>query len=290
MPSNERAEQRRTSAPVRGALALLFAGAALLNGAVPGIAQEQTEAGPPAVSEEEAAALEAQANNPLADITAFNIQNYWVPKLYGIDDEAANTFWARLAVPTGPVLWRLSIPLPTVPTGGDPQSGLGDLQLFAAYLAVQKPKFNFGIGPQLVFPTASDDALGTGKYQAGLATVVFAIPDPRFQVGGLVLWQASYAGDSEREDTNGLAFQPFAFWQLGGGTYLRTAPIWAFNLKTGDYHVPFGFGIGQVMKLGRTVFNIFVEPQFTILHDGVGQPAFQLYTALNMQFIKKKKP
>jgi hypothetical protein len=264
--------------------ALLLAGATLLAGAASAAAQEPSEP-----SEDEVAEARANANNPLADIRAFNIQNYWVPKLYGIDDEAANTFWARLAVPTGPVLWRLSVPLPTVPTPAGPESGLGDLQLFAAYLAVQKPTFSFGIGPQLAFPTASDDALGTGKYQAGLATVVFAIPDPKFQVGGLVLWQASYAGDSERDNTNVLAVQPFAFWQLGGGTYLRTAPIWAFNLESGDYNVPFGFGIGQVVGLGRTVFNIFVEPQFTILHDGVGQPAFQLYTALNMQFIKKKK-
>jgi hypothetical protein len=71
---------------------------------------------------------------------------------------------------------------------------------------------------------------------------------------------------------------------LNGGTYLRTAPIWAFDLRTGHYNVPFGFGIGRVTKVGRSVFNIFIEPQFTILHDGVGQPAFQVYTALNMQF------
>ncbi len=43
-----------------------------------------------------------------------------------------------------------------------------------------------------------------------------------------------------------------------------------------------------MIGVGRTVFNIFIEPQFTILHEGVGQPAFQLYTALNMQFVKKK--
>jgi hypothetical protein len=264
-------------------LVLVLASTGLLATWAPAVAQDAQP------SDDDVAEARANANNPLADITAFNIQNYWVPKLYGIDDQAANTFWARLAVPTGPVLWRLSVPLPTVPTpSGEPEAGLGDLQLFGAYLAVQKPTFNFGIGPQLAFPTASDDALGTGKYQAGLATVVFAIPDPRFQVGGLVLWQASYAGDSEREDTNALAVQPFAFWQLGGGTYLRTAPIWAFNLETGDYNVPFGFGIGQVLSLGRTVFNIFIEPQFTVLHQGVGQPAFQLYTALNMQFLKKK--
>jgi hypothetical protein len=114
-----------------------------LAGAATAAAQE------PEASDEEAAAR-AQANNPLADITAFNIQNYWVPKLYGIDDEAANTFWARLAVPAGPVLWRLSIPLPTVPTpSGAPEAGLGDMQLFASsrirsrYWAVNRRRFGF---------------------------------------------------------------------------------------------------------------------------------------------------
>jgi hypothetical protein len=245
----------------------------------PLMAQQELGEGP-------SASDEANANNPLADIKAFNIQNYYYSKLYGLDDEVANTFWLRAAVPTGRVLWRLSIPFSTVPTPGSPDSevGLGDMQLFAAYLAVQKPTFTFGIGPQLAMPTAASDALGTGKWQGGLAAVAFAVPDPRFQVGGLVLWQTSFAGDDDREDTNGLAIQPFAFWQLGGGTYLRSAPIWAFNLETGNYNVPFGFGIGQVVAVGRTVFNIFIEPQWTILHDGVGQPAFGLYTALNMQF------
>ena len=91
-------------------------------------------------------------------------------------------------------------------------------------------------------------------------------------------------GDDARANTNVLAVQPFAFWQLGGGTYLRAAPIWAFDLENDTYNIPFGFGIGKVTKVGRTVFNIFIEPQFTILHNGTGQPAFQLYTALNMQF------
>ena len=136
-------------------------------------------------------------------------------------------------------------------------------------------------------PTAASDALGSGKWQGGLAAVAFAVPDPKFQIGGLVLWQASFAGDEDRDNTNVLAVQPFAFWQLGGGTYLRMAPIWGFNLESGNYNVPFGIGVGQVTKVGRTVFNIFLEPQFTMLHDGVGQPAFQLFMGLNMQFTSK---
>jgi hypothetical protein len=44
------------------------------------------------------------------------------------------------------------------------------------------------------------------------------------------------------------------------------------------------FAIFALAAVAYAVFNIFIEPQFTILHNGTGQPAFQLFTALNMQF------
>lgn len=226
----------------------------------------------------------AKANNPLADIRAFNLQNYYLPSLYDAPDVTANTFWLRGAAPTGRVLWRVSVPFPTLPTAGGSLSGLGDMQLFGAYLISQDPGFSFGVGPQFSFPTASEDELGSGKWQAGLAAVAFAGISPAFQLGGLVLLQTSFAGDDDREDTSALAVQPFAFWQLGGGYYLRAAPIWAFNLESGDYNVPFGLGVGKVMTVDRTVFNLFLEPQFTALHDGGGQPVLQVFTGVNMQF------
>jgi hypothetical protein len=227
----------------------------------------------------------ARANNPLANIRAFNLQNYYVPSLYGIEGQKANTFWARFAMPTGRVLWRASMPLRTVPrASGVPLSGLGDIDVFGAYLIKQDPEISFGVGPQLVFPTAQRDELGTGKWGAGLAAVVFAVPSPQLQYGGLLTWQAGFGGDEDRADVNLLAAQFFGMWQLGGGNYLRMAPIWFFDLETGDYNVPFGLGAGRVTKVGSIVYNMFVEPQFTFLHDGIGQPAFQLFTGLNMQF------
>ena len=36
-----------------------------------------------------------EANNPLADIRAFNVQNYYIPELSGLPDSQANTFWLR---------------------------------------------------------------------------------------------------------------------------------------------------------------------------------------------------
>ncbi len=225
----------------------------------------------------------AQANNPLASFKTLNLHNYYVPTSFGVPDESANTFWLRYAQPIGRVLIRASLPFPTA-LGADSESGIGDLNAFAAYLVVQDPSTTFGVGPIFTAPTASNDLLGGGKWMAGAAAVAYLIPNPQFQYGGLVTWQTSFAGDSDREDASVLAVQPFAMWQLGGGTYLRSTGIWLFNLETGDYNVPFGLGIGRVIKTGGVVFNIFAEPQFTILHEGTGQPAVQFFFGLNTQF------
>lgn len=230
----------------------------------------------------------AKANNPLADLKAVNIQYYFRPSLNEVTGGSANTTWMRFALPTGRVLWRLSVPLETRhinnSTTNSSKSGLGDIDLFAAYLAVMKPKVTFGIGPSAAFNTASDLELGTGRNSLGLAAVGFYTPNPQLQLGALVIWRTDIGGDDDRSPVNLLAIQPIYFWQLGKGLYFRGAPIIPFDLKSGDYHVPLGMGIGKVIKVGGTVFNFFIEPQPSILVQGTGQPTFQIYSALNMQF------
>jgi len=229
----------------------------------------------------------ANANNPLANMVAFNIQNYYYAKLYGTD-ETANTAWLRYAQPFGKWLMRASLPIQTVPTGAgqDPVSGLGDFNVFFAYLLSDSssPK-QFGVGPLLAAPTATNDAIGADVWQLGAAGVYFDASSAIIQWGGLVTYQTDVAGDG---DNSSLAvLQPFLMIQLGKGTYLRSAPLWIFDIENDTYNVPLGFGIGKVVKKDQTVFNMFIEPQFTILHKGVGQPEFQVFAALNMQFLPK---
>ena len=226
---------------------------------------------------------QAQANNPLASAYALNFQNFYSPSLFDVPDETANTFWVRTSIPVGRTLTRASIALPSRPSSPAAKSGLGDFNIFTAYLFVSNPTTSIGLGPLLVAPTASDDALGQGKWQAGAAAIAFKAT-PIVQVGGLVTWQGSFAGDDARESTSILAVQPFAVWQLGGGTYLRSTAIWVFDLKQDTYNVPFGIGIGKVLKSGNVVYNMFLEPQFTVLHEGAGQPKLQLFAGLNLQF------
>ena len=230
----------------------------------------------------------ANANNPLADMRAFNLHNYYIPELSGLD-ENANTFWLRYAQPFGRWLFRGSLPVSRVPTGsGTSTSGLGDLNAFAAYLFdTGDPAVSFGVGPQLTMPTASEDETGTGRWQGGLASVYFNAKSQRFQWGGLVTWQTDFAGDDDRPGTNLLALQPFYFLQLGKGLYVRGAPIFVFDLENDTYHVPVGLGLGQVIPTPNVVYNVFVEPQFTILDRGAGQPQLQLFVGFNMQFQGK---
>jgi hypothetical protein len=73
----------------------------------------------------------AQANNPLANMTAFNLQNYYIGELTESDD-SANQFWLRFAKPFSVAktnwIMRASLPVNTFPTqpDGDQETGIGN--------------------------------------------------------------------------------------------------------------------------------------------------------------------
>jgi hypothetical protein len=43
------------------------------------------------------------------------------------------------------------------------------------------------------------------------------------------------------------------------------------------------------MKAGRPVLNVFLEPQFTVMQEGIGQASFQVFAGINVQFPKGAK-
>ncbi|MCK4564101.1 MAG: hypothetical protein KAU94_05470 [Verrucomicrobia bacterium] len=232
----------------------------------------------------------AQANNPLANMKAFNIQNYYIGELTGIEDGTANQFWFRYAQPVkigqGDWLIRASLPIVTLDTPATHETGLGDFNIFGAYLFKTKnPAVSVGLGPLLTAPTASPSLLGSRKWSGGLAHVVFDGRSPTFQKGYLLTWQHSFAGASNANDVHVGTFQPFMFYQLGKGVYLRAAPIWIYNFENDTYSVPIGVGIGKVIKKGKVVYNTFIEPQFSVADKGANYPDWQIFFALNLQFL-----
>jgi hypothetical protein len=243
-----------------------------------------------AASAQENADAAAQANNPLANMTAFNLHNYYIGEQTETG-ENANQFWLRYARPFslgGDWLMRASLPINSFPTSstGGTETGLGDLNVFAAYLFdTGNPAISFGFGPQINVPTATKDSLGSEKWSAGFANVLFDARSKKYQWGYLLTWMASFAGNEDRADVNTAAFQPFGMLQLGKGRYLRSTGVWVYNFETGDYTLPLGIGIGQVIPKGKTVYNIFIEPQWSVADKGAGWPEWQVFIGFNMQFM-----
>jgi hypothetical protein len=232
----------------------------------------------------------AQANNPLARITSFNLHNYYIGELTDSHEEA-NQFWLRFAkaFSIGETNWlmRASLPINTFPVSPtlDNETGLGDFSVFAAYLIdTGNPAVSFGVGPQLTVPSATKDELGSEKWSAGLTNILFNASSPKFQYGYLLTWQTSFAGAGDRAGVNIGAFQYFMIYQLGSGTYLRSSPIWSYNFENDTYSVPIGLGIGQVIPSEKVIYNIFIEPQVSVADKGAGWPEWQIFVGFNMQF------
>ena len=102
----------------------------------------------PLAAQESGAA--AAANNPLANIRALNLQNYYAPRFYDAPDATGNAFFLRGAAPVGPVLVRASLPVIQRSGAG---TGLGDLNLLGFVMPVARSNLNVGVGPQLTLPT-----------------------------------------------------------------------------------------------------------------------------------------
>ena len=240
-----------------------------------------------------------KANNPLADLMAVNLHNYYSPKLNGVPDESANTMWLRTVTPYWRLIPRVSLPIQvapvadtsTTPTTYNAVTGIGDLNVFATFVVTpdESPAM-VGIGPIYTAPTASNDALGAGKHQIGLAGLT-VWSKGILLLGALVNYQIGVGGDSSKPRTQYIGAQPFMMLQLGKGYYLRSAPIWYFNIEEPGYNVPFGLGAGKAIITDKVVYNLFMEPQFSIAIRGVGLPAVQIFAGINLQFktTRKKK-
>ncbi len=225
-----------------------------------------------------------QANNPLSPKKAFNVHNYVMPSLSGVEDVSMNQLMFRYAQPVGHVFLRATMPFVTESLpASSPTTGFGDFSVFAIYKLPSEEGLSYGVGPLLIAPTASHN-LGQGKWQTGLSAMAFFSKSHVIQFGSLLQWQTSFAGDDDRADVSLLTPQLFGMWQLGGGTYLRSTGIWSFDLNSGNYNIPLGLGLGKVIKADKAIFNIFAEPQYSVASQGIGQSKFQLFIGFNTQF------
>ena len=191
-----------------------------------------------------------EANNPLTPKITVNLQDQYVGSYHGLHDSDSNAFLVRGVLPHKlfglPQILRATVPITTSP---DPHSttGLGDINMFNLFL-FKAGAVELGLGPQLTIDSATDDRLGTGRWQAGAAGVVLA-PQPWGLIGGLVTYQHSFAGHNDRPTQNNLQAQPFLMYNLPQAFYLRSTATWNFDMQRGTFYIPLGLGAGKIWKL-----------------------------------------
>ena len=81
---------------------------------------------------------------------------------------------------------------------GEVAAGLGDIVYISLFGPRKPPKigggtFIWAVGPTTMFPTASKDILGLGKYSMGPAAVLAFLP-PKWRIGTLAQHWFSFAG------------------------------------------------------------------------------------------------
>jgi hypothetical protein len=234
----------------------------------------------------------AKSNNPLAELNQISFHDYITMHQRGTT-EVSNTMNLRGVMVAGRQIIRATIPFTTTPATNKMgyNSGLGDIQIFDAIRFTKNgASTDLAIGPMLVFPTGSNDFLGSGKWQAGGAFVAMHHVPGGHVVGALLTYQHSFAGQEDRSDVSVLAFQPALTFNIVAGLYARSSgATWTFDFENERTLIPFGLGVGKVFRANRTMVNVFVEPQLTVYSEGAGQPAYQVLFGMNLQWAKKAK-
>jgi hypothetical protein len=164
--------------------------------------------------------------------------------------------WNLITRVIQPIVWQ---PYPTETTGGE--YGFGDMNP-TFFLSPSKPKkLIWGVGPAFVIPTATNTVLGQGKFSLGPSFVGLAQPG-HWTIGVLVNNVWSVAGSGSRPNVNQMLLQYFINYNLKKGWFLTLQPIITanWNASSGNvWTVPFGGGVGRIMKLGAQPVNIAAQ-------------------------------
>jgi len=215
--------------------------------------------------------LAKAAQNPVGDLISLPFQNNMNFDV-GPADRTQNVLniqpvWPIALSKNWNLITRTIVPVISQPApGSERTNGLGDINFTGFFSPKQPGKIIWGVGPTLVFPTATDDVTGTDKWSAGPSVVVLTMPG-QWVIGALVSNIWSFSGDDERADVNSFLMQYFVNYNLPDGWYLTSAPIITANweAESGEqWTVPFGGGIGRVFRIGRQPINMQTQVFYNV--------------------------
>lgn len=193
-------------------------------------------------------------------------------------DRVTNTFFFQpaLPVPLGKKAMFTARPVFPVVTNpsinsdgsiGNNTTGFGDIQLLSLVGPDKQGGLIWGLGLTFIFPTATAENLGQGKYQMGPSLMLMSM-SKNWTLGIVGQHWGSFAGDKNRSETSHTDIQYLIRRRVPGAMSLGVGPTISINWKAdaGDRLVfPVGFGVVKTVKVYKTAVKLKFEPQYNII-------------------------
>jgi len=209
--------------------------------------------------------ISKQLANPLASLISVPVKVDYDEKM-GPNDKGS--VWKTTVQPVIPVslnnnwnlISRTIIPYihqHDLPVNGASKSGLGDVtQSF--FFSPKQPTASglvWGVGPVLMIPTASNDALGGEKWGIGPTGVVLKQTGP-WTIGALGNHVESFAGDDDRDDISATFVQPFVSYVTKSKTTLGLNTEATYDWENREWSVPINLTAVQLLKVGNQMLQV----------------------------------
>jgi hypothetical protein len=208
--------------------------------------------------------LARRSENPIEPVVKLPLQENLEYGL-GPNDRAESLFKLEPVIPLPlgggwAIVVRTIVPFEYKPdtmatTGGT--SGLGDINPTFFVAPKHGDLFKWGVGPDFQLPTATQKAVGTGKWSLG-PSIAFVFQPKPWTFGAIVSNIWSFAGESGTSSVNKLSLQYFVHFNFKNGWALSTSPTITanWNAKAGDvWEIPVGGGVGRVFKFGKRAIH-----------------------------------
>ena len=251
-------------------------------------------------NEDQTANLQKATQNPVASLISVPLQNNTnfgakpgyrsqnVLDIQPVIPIGISKDWNLLLRWITPIIYQ---PVPNAP--GTPETGeygLGDM-MPTFFISPKRPgKLIWGVGPAFQLPTATNTFLGQGKLGIGPSTVVLTQPG-HWTLGLLENNVWSVAGSGSRPAVNQFLMQYFINYNLKKGWFIGVSPIITANWEASRgnvWTVPFGGGIGRIMKFGAQPVSLVAQFYGNAVHPA-NTPAWTMRLQISFLFPKLSK-
>jgi hypothetical protein len=171
--------------------------------------------------------------------------------------------------------------------GTSSEFGLGNLTYQSFFSPADPGSVIWGVGPALILPTNTDEALGADTWSAGISALLLSMPG-KWVVGVLAQNTWSFATHGDAADQSSLLFQPIINYNLDAGWYLSSVPVITANWEAdgGDtWTVPVGGGIGRLMRFGNQPIDLKLASYYNVQRPEFG-PRWSVQFTIKLLFPK----